>query len=58
VRNRQVLIKSKTRSPERVRESRAFQLTSDLHGCRSLAPNPVREPVAHHKDDLNCAFGC
>jgi len=30
------LIRSKTRPPERVQESRAFQLTSDLDGGRSL----------------------
>jgi hypothetical protein len=46
VRKRQVLITAKTRSPERVRESRAFLLTSDLHGCRSLARNAVDEDKA------------
>lgn len=37
VRSKRFPIRPRTRSPERAKKTRAFQLTSDLHGSRSLA---------------------
>src|SRR3569833_2873067 len=36
VRSSRILFRQTVRSPERTQESRAFQLTKDLHGGRSL----------------------
>jgi hypothetical protein len=52
LRKRQVLIRSKTRSPERVQESRAFQLTSDLHGCRSSDIKMATDQSEFHESKI------